>query len=188
MAKSSKQLKLKCNKFARKRNKDNIPRKQTKITDYLNASPDTEFTVELAEKNCHVGNIKFMQINNQKRIMSTEETSRLASQLNSFCVLGQEPSTFGFNITGLSRNHKVIQASVDKPRAYIYHHKGLDVWPVEELTTRDTACAIINSKTSKNLLVLSIYWDGRIKTSPKKYPRPLLWREKKITSLSLVAI
>ena len=173
MGKSAKQIRLKCNKFPCKRGRDNLPRlKQNKITSYFNSATDNQHTLELLHNNDNAeflkSNIHFLQINNQKRIMSTESTSRIASNLNSFCVLGSEPSTVGFNITGLNKTHKIIQAAIDKPRAYIYCHKNLEIWPVEELTTRDTAACVINSQHGKKILALSIYWDGRIKTIPKE--------------------
>ena len=133
MAKDARQLKLKCNKFARKRTRDNLPRKvQKKRTSFFNTAGDSEYTVELednATKEVRTTTLKIFQINNQKRIMSTEETSRHVSRLNNFCVMGTEPSTNGFNITGLNRTHKLFQAAVDKPRAYIYCHRGINAWP-----------------------------------------------------------
>ena len=85
-----------------------------------------------------------------------------------FCILGQEPSTHGFNVTGLNTRHTIIQGAADKPRSYISCHKGLNAWPVENLCTRDVATAIIDSGESEagKVLVCSVYWDGRIANFP----------------------
>ena len=101
MGKDSRKLKLKCNKFPSKRVRENIPRtKQSKITSFLNTAADSEYTVELGERDANSlseTTLPFFQINNQKRIMSTEQTSRTVSGLKSFCVIGCEPSTNGYN-------------------------------------------------------------------------------------------
>ena len=58
--------------------------------------------------------------------MSSKEITQLAQKVPSFCILGQEPSTHSFNVTGLNTQHAIIQAAVDRPRAYISCHKHLN--------------------------------------------------------------
>ena len=115
-------------------------------------------------------NIEFFQINNQKRIMSNEEIMRLAESTTPFCIIGQEPSTYGYNVTGLNSRHTIVQAAVDKPRSYLVCHKQLGAWPVEDLCSRDVATAIIDPKIDEvgKLLLVSVYWDGRIDNFPEK--------------------
>ena len=129
-------------------------------------------------------NIEFFQINHQKRIISTEEITQMAQQTEAFCILGQEPSTFGFNVTGVNTRHTLVQAATDRPRAYISCHKKLNAWPVEDLCSRDVATAIIDTKTPTvgKILACSIYWDGRINDYPEEATRAKkLAREKNYT-------
>lgn len=133
MAKNRKLNKAVCNRFRKQRERENMQkkRKQTRITDFFKDNFDTNL-VEL-ESGQNVDYIDFLQINNQKRIMSSQEIMRLAETSSSFCIMGQERSTYGFNVTGLNSRHTIIQAAVEKPRAYICCHKYLNVWPVESL-------------------------------------------------------
>ena len=156
-----------CNRYKRQRERENIPRKQTRITDFFDGH-DANRSLQIQCEEEIVG-IEFFQINNQKRIISNSEIMRLAESERSFCILGQEPSTFGFNVTGLNSGHTIIQAPTERPRAYIACHKLLKAWPVEDLCSRDVAVAIIDSgmKDAGKLLVTSVYWDGRIDTFPE---------------------
>ena len=160
-----------CHRFKKQRERENLARKthQSRITDFFNSNADPNVSVTI-EVDVNERNIEFFQINNQKRIMSNEEITRLAESTKSFCILGQEPSTFGYNVTGLNSRHTIVQAATDKPRSYIVCHKQLGAWPVEELCSRDVATAIIDSKMEEagKLLVCSVYWDGRIDTFPEK--------------------
>ena len=112
-----------CHRFKKQRERENIKRKgkQSRITDFF-AGNDENVSV-LMEKEKQELFIEFCQINNQKRIMSNEEIMRLAESEERFCIIGQEPSTFGFNVTGLNRQHTIVQAPVDKPRSYLVCHK-----------------------------------------------------------------
>ena len=94
----------------------------------------------------------------------------MVQNLTSFLVLGQEPSCVGGSVTGLNRHHTVIQYSSESPRAYVYCHKQLNAWPVQELCSKDTAACIIktNNKNVGTLLIMSIYWDGRINDPPSQ--------------------
>ena len=155
-----------CHRFKKQRERDNMPRKQTRITDFFE-SQDPDQSLQVIH-DAQANGIEFFQINNQKRIMSNNEIMRLAESEELFCILGQEPSTFGFNVTGLNSAHTIVQAAVDKPRSYLACHKQLKVWPVENLCSRDVAVAIIDPgiRDARKLLVASLYWDGRIETFP----------------------
>ena len=143
-------------------------KKQSRITDFFNTAQDANISIELTENSKET--INFFQINNQKRIMSNEEIMRAAEKSGHFCIIGQEPSTFGFNVTGVNSQHIVIQAPVDKPRSYIVCHKLLNAWPVMDLCSRDVATAIVDSNDPEigKFLITSIYWDGRINSFPSE--------------------
>ena len=157
-----------CHRFKKQRERENMGRKkkQSRITDFFNTAQDANLSIELTEQSKE--SIRFFQINNQKRIMSNEEIMRAAEKAGNFCIMGQEPSTFGFNVTGVNSQHIVIQAPVDKPRSYIVCHKLLNAWPVMDLCSRDVATAIIDSNDPEvgKFLITSVYWDGRINSFP----------------------
>ena len=85
-------------------------------------------------------------------------------------VLGQEPSTFGCSVTGLNNRHTIIYSATEKPRAYIYAHKSFNIWPLDNISSRDVASALLDPNTEgvNKILLCSIYWDGRIDTFPKE--------------------
>ena len=160
-----------CNRYQRQRERDNIPRKkgkQTRITDFFTNNCDADISIEMANE--RELSIEFFQINHQKRILSNEEITSLAQKTEAFCILGQEPSTYGFNVTAINSQHTIIQAATDRPRSYISCHKDLRAWPVENLCSRDVATAIIDTHDSEagKVLVCSIYWDGRISEFPRE--------------------
>ena len=157
------------NKFVKQRARENQVRKgtQSRITDFFGNAGENEHTIEVL--NTYANSlIKGFQINNQKRGISMEKLSSLLSKTKDFVVLGQEPSSYGYNVCGLNKFHTLIQAPVHKPRAYLYCHKDLNAWPVDSLCSRDVAACIIdtNTKPSKKLLVVSIYWDGTHEDPP----------------------
>ena len=163
-----------CNRLKKQRERTlQRKSKQPCITEFFAHEHDANQTIEIQTEDD--ARTEFFQINNQKRLISCEYIAQACAGLNSFIVLGQEPSTNGFNITGLNRGHKIIQASVDKPRAYIYCHKSMNAWPVEELCTRDLAVCIINTFDPKitKLLVISIYWDGTHSNLPENLEKAI---------------
>ena len=174
-----------CHRFKKQRERDNLKRKgkQTRITDFFGAQNDANVSLEICNETDE-NRIEFFQVNNQKRIMSNEEITLLAQKVDNFCILGSEPSTYGFNVTGINTRHTLIQGAADRPRAYISCHKNLKAWPVENLCSRDVAVAIIDSHMARagKLLVVSIYWDGRIETFPEEAREAAkLSREKNFT-------
>ena len=162
---NARKQKLRCNKFAHYRNRENLPRKskQTRITDFFNDAEENRHEIETLSI-ADGYKLKCFQLNSQKRLISTENIYNRVTKLDSFLLLGQEPSVFGHNIIGLNKRHTIVQAPVDKPRAYIYCHKALNAWPVEELCTRDSAACIIDTNDPKTgrILAVSIYWDGTL--------------------------
>ena len=166
---NAKSLKKKCNKFVKLRSRDNMPRKkkQARITDFFGDAKDNDYIIGISEDRQF--KLPCYQVNNQKKIISTENIARLVGKSNSFLVLGQEPSSHGFNVTGLNTRHTIIQSATEKPRAYVYCHKNLNAWQMNELCSRDTAACLVasNERSLGNLLFVSIYWDGRIDNFPK---------------------
>ena len=84
------------------------PKNQKRITDFFSSSKENELTIDLVKNYNTYNKIKFLQCNNQKRIDSCEYIANLTDKMDTFVVLGQEPSCYGFNITGLNRKHKII--------------------------------------------------------------------------------
>ena len=164
-----KSLKTRCNKFTTFRSRENQPRKpkQTKISEFFNEINDHE--TEMVQ-NTVCDTIYFAQNNHQKRIVSTELITNLTEGKNRFVILGQEPSTFGCQVTGVNNKHSMIYADTEKPRSYVCVSKNLNAWAVEHLCSRDVATCIINtdSRGSKKILACSIYWDGRIDEPPRE--------------------
>ena len=152
-----------CNRFKKQRERENIPKKgkQTRITDFFSSELDKDISIQIAEDRELL--IEFFQINHQKRILSNEEITSLAQKTEAFCILGQEPTTHGFNVTGVNSGHTLIQAATDRPRAYISCHKGLNAWPVEDLCSKDVATAIIDShdtEAGNSLFAVSTGMEG----------------------------
>lgn len=164
-------LKAICNRFKKQRDRNSQPCRKAKlarITDFF-LGRDTNESI-IVEADSASQEINFFQVNNQKRIMLNEEVMRLAEKSASFCILGQEPSTHGFNVTGLNTRHTIVQAATDKPSAYISCHKNLLAWPIENLCSSDVSTALIETKIENvgKLLVGSIYWDCRIDSFAKE--------------------
>ena len=120
----------------------NLPRKirQKRITDFFGnrENPRTAF-VKIDENK-----IVCYQSNNQKRIESCEKLAHYCDKLDHFLVLGQEPSTYGCGITGLNNRHTKIHAATTKVRAYIYAHRDFNIWPIDNLTIKDVATALLD--------------------------------------------
>ena len=96
-----KSLKTRCNRFVQYRNRENQQRKpkQKRITDFFNAINEDEITpVQIQETDI----IHFAQNNHQKRIASTELITNLTEKHEHFVIMGQEPSTYGYNVTGIN--------------------------------------------------------------------------------------
>ena len=85
--------------------------KQKRITDFFGkqSAPLTS-KIPIAD-----GKILCFQINNQKRIESSEKIAHYCDDNNLFLVLGQEPSTYGNGVTGLNNRHVETHTLNDKP-------------------------------------------------------------------------
>ena len=93
-----------CNRFKKQRERIlQRKSKQPHITEFFAPEHDANQTIEIQKDDD--ARIEFFQINNQKRIMYNEEITALAQREALFCILGQEPSTFGFNVTGINTRH-----------------------------------------------------------------------------------
>ena len=124
--------------------KDDKPRtRQTRITDYISLPKSVPIHISGAK---NVMNINCFQVNNQKRTISCERITKYCEESKLFLCLGQEPSTHsGRRVTGLNAFHTLVHAKVERPRAYIYAHKSLRIWPMESMNTQDTAVAMIDT-------------------------------------------
>ena len=63
-----------------------------------------------------------------------------------------------------------MHALVERPRAYLYMHKNINNWPLDNFCDQDVACSLIDLGKSPRdrILACSIYWDGRIDSFPQK--------------------
>ena len=140
--------------------------RQARITDYINIPQARPMHFSTGKKTM---NINCYQVNNQKRIISCERINKYCEENNLFLCLGQEPSTHSGRITGLNSFHTLVHAAVQRPRAYIYAHKSLRIWPMDTLNSQDTAVAMIDTGIQNigKIIVCSVYWDGRIDTFPE---------------------
>ena len=151
-------------------NKKSINRtdpRQRKITEFIPNRIPTNEPINV-DANIKTVDIPCFQLNNQKRIISCEALSKYCEEGKLFLCLGQEPSTYNGRITGLNTFHNIINASVLRPRAYIYAHKSLRVWPMQTFCDQDTATAMFDTGICNigKIIIVSIYWDGRIDTFP----------------------
>ena len=119
--------------------------------------------------------IPCFQLNNQKRIISCETLTNYCEREKLFLCLGQDPSLYNGKITGLNTYHTTISGNVDRPRAYIHAHKSLKIWPMENLCDQDTAVAMIDTGINNigKIIMVSIYWDGRIDSFPQNAIRAM---------------
>ena len=154
-------MKLACNRFAKFRERENQPKKkQSRITDFFKGVDENTHTIDLLQDQQHT-RIECFQINNQKRIMSCENINNITSNLNSFIVFGQEPSSYDTQVTGLNRRHNIVQELTHRPRAYIFTHKNIRTWQVPDLCSRDVAaCLTESSENGSRMLLVSVYWTG----------------------------
>ena len=141
---------------------------QRRITDYMPNWVPKNIPIDIS-KTIKTVDIQCFQLNCQKRIISCETLNKYCEESKLFLCLGQEPSTYNGRITGLNNYHTVINATVERPRAYIYAHKSLRIWPMQSLCDQDTATAMIDTGISDigKIVLVSIYWDGRINSFPQ---------------------
>ena len=141
--------------------------KQRKITDFMPDRPPPNIPKTISTT-IDTTEIKCFQLNNQKRIISCEKLNQYCEEAKSFLCLGQEPSTYGTKVTGLNSYHTTVYADVERPRAYIYAHRSLKIWPMNNLCSQDTAVALLDTGMDDvdKIMFCSIYWDGRITDFP----------------------
>ena len=133
-------------------------RGQTRITDFY-GDPSTNNQPIIRNIEIMDSKISGYQANNQKRIESCEKLAFYCDKRERFIALGQEPSTVENRITGLNRQHKIIAVSNEKPRAYVYLHRDIPNWPLDNLCTRDVATVLIDSpeEDKQRIVACSIY-------------------------------
>jgi hypothetical protein len=142
-----------------------VGKNQPKITDFISrtyaAVVKHNVVINIIErrKAKNIAGIKFMQINNNKRYESMTKLNNITESCDMFIVLGQEPSAPNGKLNGLNSAHTQLVSNEPWPRAYIYGSRGLDLWPVTELSGRNIQSAILDThKTAVNrTLVVSIY-------------------------------
>ena len=91
------------------------------------------------------------------------EVLRLASTSPNFVFALQEPylNPVSKQVALLGNRHSIITSHEDSPRAIIYAHVNVNLWPVSHLMDRDVAVALWRkpTKIEKDVLLLSVYWD-----------------------------
>ena len=103
-----------------------------------------------------------------------------------FITLVQEPWIVGGRPKGLNSAHKFILANCgdEAPsRAMIYHHRNTPIAAHPAFTGRDVAAGLwdVGMPNLQQMMLVSLYWDGRQPTLPTKFIDCLKWcRSKKI--------
>ena len=84
---------------------------------------------------------------------------RTGARTNSFLVFLQEPATMPNRVVGLGSGNKIFYDKLcDRTRTAIFASRNLDVWPVQEFTTKDVTTGIwIND--GREIYVTSAYFD-----------------------------
>ena len=100
------------------------------------------------------------QLNCRKRSQTALAIQDLTNRSASFITLLQEPYVHAGGPRCLNRRHNVISSLGNNPRAVIYCHRNVFIWPVASLCTRDLAVAIWDTRTKYgHVLMVSWYWD-----------------------------
>ena len=102
------------------------------------------------------------------------------NKMKDFIVLAQEPWVARKAVRGLNNQHTKIVASAsggEPPRAMIYCHKDSRVSPCSQFQSRDVACGLwkINMPDLDQIMLLSVYWDSKMKELPKEFLECLEW-------------
>ena len=127
-----------------------------------------------------LGNVRFSQINNRKKLESMDMIDLEYRGQKPFIVFGTEPHAYLNSITGLNRRQNLIYAYRpakdgnkvgDWPRSYIYASKSLDIWPVPKLCSQDVTTAIFDphDQDKGRFLLCSLYWDGNLRELPQEF-------------------
>ena len=105
-------------------------------------------------------NFPVYQLNCQKRDVSATAVQLITKSLPSFLAFLTEPYIHSSRLACLDRSHTRISALDVRPRAAIYAHRNQNLWPVQNLCSRDTCTAIWDTRSKAgNVLVVSHYWD-----------------------------
>ena len=99
-----------------------------------------------------------LQMNARKRNPSTIFINQRVSKMDAFVAFIQENSVDGKNPTNLDKQHHRVFCKDSKPRAVLYAHANLSIWPLNQFCDRDVAAALFHSG-NKTRLLLSVYWD-----------------------------
>ena len=121
-------------------------------------------------------NLPIFQLNCQKRDVSATAVQVLTHSHQSFLALLTEPYIHSSRLACLDRSHTRISVADDKPRAAIYAHRNLHLWPVQSLCTRDTSVAVWDTRTAAgNVLLVSHYWDITAKDLSQSLSASVAW-------------
>ena len=126
-----------------KNNKNKI---QSKITDFI--TPKVK-PMQVPPKKVDINNVKFKQLNNNRREQSMDEINRFCTSASQFVCFGHEPNNKLGAPTGLNRRHTRIYSLTGRPRAYIFASSNLHIWPMPSLTDGDVATALFNTHDPK---------------------------------------
>ena len=128
-----------------------------------------------------------LQINlGHRRAASYDLQLRTGKLKKGFIVLAQEPWIVRGRPVGLDTSKKVIIANCgdEAPsRAMIYHHPDTQVAAHPAFTGRDVAAGLWDTgmPNLQQMMIVSLYWDGKHPTLPAKFIECLKWcKEKKM--------
>ena len=130
------------------------------------------------------------QINLGKRRAASYNLVLRTRSLKQFIILAQEPWMVKGKPAGLDVQHTKMYAncSEEKPtRAMIYCHQGTKLAPCPQLTGRDVACGLwdIGMPNLQQIMLVSLYWDGKFADLPQKFIDCLKWCQNKKVPLHI---
>ena len=76
----------------------------------------------------------------------------------------QEPYVNFKKIPGLKSHSLLIDTEVEKPRAAIFHTKGLNIWPVQEFTGKDICTGLFILPDKTRIYIVSLYLPSDVQT------------------------
>ena len=85
--------------------------------------------------------LDFLQLNVRKTILSMQYVNQKCERKDSFCVFLQEPYCHKGRITGLNKQHQIFQSTDPYPRAGMYCSSLMPIFPMMEISDRDTFVA-----------------------------------------------
>ena len=97
--------------------------------------------------------------------------------MDAFIAFIQENSNSEKNPSNLDKKHHRIFCKDSKPRAVLYAHANLSIWPLNQYCDRDVAAALLQIG-NKTKLLLSVYWDCTKKDLPQNLIRAVRYQRR----------